>query len=920
MYKYISDPNNEKKIVDVDSKLGKDIIDKYINTLIQHGGINPCKGLRKASCQFKDQCIWGQPYGKKPNRCYFSNDNTQGNNDILHENLKKQKKELKQVEKKKKNDIDQNDKKEIAKHVAKDNTLLKSESGYTPIEVNSKLKKLWKMIKIPKQDPINKKLEVNFSNLIQIYAQQTHKLLQTLNTENFSISITETKQHIENISILDIRPLNKRYVSTFWMENRNINKEIENTNQTNEWKKKNRTCWDAKEDIIFPFSILGPYRTKEPDYSKMQVVLGDELYFNPKHVQHFTTVENIKNIFMLPDEGYVFRNYDLLKKHKDWKLHKIAKPYKLKDIVYSRRKNDFGGGWHIDYGHKGTIVGSCDYKDCDHDTLVKVKWPIKKPNGKKMNIYQTLDTYWISKSKPLLLYPYQKYTVTNQPENTLTCPAEKIDDKLQIKNYFIHISQQNTSKDEVISGCVNVKYLENGYFVKSITDMPLYSIFARFNLYHSYTNYVLKTLNKVNNISGFCQYSQKITLITNFTKSLVDLNDLPMESYMSFLEQHKLNNSNEKLIDFNVKIDSSLNNIIPCKEYLEHKIDTALPFNIALKQAEKSIIDDKGHCIYHNDKKIATKHSIKGWKINKCKLCTESFNKEKENLAKKWNVQPPTSIINPDCTPISSNSNYVGSENYLSGIYKNNYTPFNTGCITIIIDFVKACQKNSNKFIMDLMIKGKDSTHANFLLFHKKISNNGAILKNNDGEIIWEIYRFDPNGLFLQILDNYLEHIFFKPYSNFEYKGLIWNMIKKHGHWAKDSNPSGTCEMLSCHVLNLCIMNPLVTIENITKYMFAKRNIDTTYDLFATNAKKCYIRLTEDLMARYFIELIVQTKGTFLDLNEDIKKTLPFVMKIFEDICSYSLISKSDNKTGKYTNILTSTLKRFYDNVKSELE
>ena len=204
-------------------------------------------------------------------------------------------------------------------------------------------------------------------------------------------------------------------------------------------KKKNRTCWDAKEDIIFPFSILGPYRTKEPDYSKMQVVLGDELYFNPKHVQHFTTVENIKNIFMLPDEGYVFRNDDLLKKHKDWKLHKIAKPYKLKDIVYSRRRNDFGGGWHIDYGHKGTIVGSCDYKDCDYDTLVKVKWPIKKPNGKKMNIYQTLDTYWISKSKPLLLYPYQKYTVTNQPENTLTCPAEKIDDKSQIKNYFIHL-------------------------------------------------------------------------------------------------------------------------------------------------------------------------------------------------------------------------------------------------------------------------------------------------------------------------------------------------------------------------------------------------------------------------------------------------------------------------------------------------
>ena len=43
-------------------------------------------------------------------------------------------------------------------------------------------------------------------------------------------------------------------------------------------------------------------------------------------------------------------------------------------------------------------------------------------------------------------------------------------------------------------------------------------------------------------------------------------------------------------IDFNVKIDSSINNIIPCKEYLKHKIDTALPFNIALKQDEPELV------------------------------------------------------------------------------------------------------------------------------------------------------------------------------------------------------------------------------------------------------------------------------------------------------------------------------------------
>jgi hypothetical protein len=129
----------------------------------------------------------------------------------------------------------------------------------------------------------------------------------------------------------------------------------------------------------------------------------------------------------------------------------------------------------------------------------------------------------------------------------------------------------------------------------------------------------------------------------------------------------------------------------------------------------------------------------------------------------------------------------------------------------------------------------------------------------------------------------------------------MWNSIlelqKKHSLPTLNlsSNPSGTCSLLSCHVLLFTIMNPFMSIDNVILYILKKFSIGSIGDYKENpTLRKCYIRLTEDLMSRYFIELLHETNGTFLDVPHNIKHQIPLFLDIFKEIYESPLLSRID--------------------------
>ena len=97
--------------------------------------------------------------------------------------------------------------------------------------------------------------------------------------------------------------------------------------------------------------------------------------------------------------------------------------------------------------------------------------------------------------------------------------------------------------------------------------------------------------------------------------------------------------------------------------------------------------------------------------------------------------------------------------------------------------------------------------------------------KDKNENVIWEVYRYDPNGIFQSGVDEYFKEIYFKPYTNLVYKGLIWEKIKElqtKGNipdMKLGGNPSGTCALLSCYLVILSILIPSKTEKFIRGFV-----------------------------------------------------------------------------------------------------
>ena len=221
---------------------------------------------------------------------------------------------------------------------------------------------------------------------------------------------------------------------------------------------------------------------------------------------------------------------------------------------------------------------------------------------------------------------------------------------------------------------------------------------------------------------------------------------------------------------------------------------------------------------------------------------------------------------------------------------------------------MKDCEEKYNKLIINLTIDGKKIDHANFLLFHKMISNDGSTTKDKNENVIWEIYRYDPNGIFQSGVDEYFKEIYFKPYTNLVYKGLIWEKIKElqtKGNipdMKLGGNPSGTCALLSCYLVILSILNPMIPFDKITLYILNKIRL---FRFRGSGGRKlgvivgdkssgfiCNMRLIEDKLARYFLELFHKTNGNFIDYPEYVNEIIPYFKEIAEEISTGSILSE----------------------------
>lgn len=625
---------------------------------------------------------------------------------------------------------------------------------------------------------------------------------------------------------------------------------------------------DKVEDIsshINTLSVLGKYRLKSPQIDENNTPKYDEL------INQYLYYDGLRLTHNAKPENYILPNSET--KHKDLRGKSIPNGYKRDDIVYSIR--DYSTRWNflgkeiqstdIRIGDKAKIVGACDTKFCDKEKEILVKFFKRDSDGKKAGKVN-VDINSISKINPLILDPFHRYKII-QGENVCSHNTDRL------------IYLQDVENEEK-KGCFPVEFVQNN-FVQKIEDLPIYAIFQYINLYHSVVNYFLQNLDKDSNISGFCRYSNNIKILIYTEEDNFDFPEI--EEYKRNIKViHKQEEDIMNRLQIKKRKLISEENISE-KEWITRDIEslsqTLEKVKIELKEVynkyQQRIVDLSEEI----DNKIKTKFIID-------KSIDKLVTKKKKYFS-------------------------MLSKKYSSGEYIKQD-------VIIINDFLKDCQGNSNKLIIDLTIKKKSSSHANFLIFNKQLKQDGSVVKNEQGEIVWDIYRYDPNGIYYLPIDTYFKEIYFKPYLNLNYKGLMWNSIlelqNRHSLPTLNlgSNPSGTCSLLSCHVLLFSIMNPFMSIDNVILYILKKFSIGSIGDYKEKSTlKKCYIRLTEDLMARYFIELLYETKGTFLDVPDNIKNLIPFFLDIFKEIYESPLLSRIDRDQDN--NITSSNIDEIQD-------
>jgi hypothetical protein len=201
-----------------------------------------------------------------------------------------------------------------------------------------------------------------------------------------------------------------------------------------------------------------------------------------------------------------------------------------------------------------------------------------------------------------------------------------------------------------------------------------------------------------------------------------------------------------------------------------------------------------------------------------------------------------------------------------------------------LLNILNNCGKKYNKLFFELTIDDDTiSSHANFLIFERNRVYKGKeykVERDENNNIIWNVFRYDPNGDFYREIDDIFKNNIFKNITWINYKGLLYDIIytnfselypdiisrhytnkfniirnigikeeNRQSHYLKEDavyNPSGTCNILTLYLIILSIWNTLIPINRLLEHILMKMGEE----------QKQYFRLNEELLIRFLYELL----------------------------------------------------------------
>ena len=683
-----------------------------------------------------------------------------------------------------------------------------------------------------KWELLKNKTNLKFLDVIDIYKKEIKNRIDILSTKNFHLINCKSTIVSGYFKIIDICFKKENEISNYWGNH------CELVNDANH-------DFESMHERI---SLLNKYRLKKNKkniFLDINKIVYCSFWLAKYYPGNNHAVDNNKTI------------------HKDKFFRKIPGGYKVNDIVYivNPIETYFSIGIKtyvskFPIGHKAIVIASGGF---NRDMLFLKLYP---KTGEIFSKLRPVPVQFVSKSKPLIFEAFEKYKIISDAFGEHSC--------LKPGGYD-YVSLQDLNDNQKISCVPYDKFQE--YFVESFYNIPIYAYFQSLNIYDSIIKYILEQLDSKGNITGYSNYSHSVTLIlsTETNDNFNFINQKCKDNQPLTIEECKDINTNIKI---KFKLDNNMNKLIPCNIHINELNKTVIKYNDALLKLKSKKINVSDFQVVKDEAlKYLTYHPI-----TKCKSVVYKIAEGKKLPLFKYCFYTDT----------KSNSKHY----YPSGEFEDNHH-----LCSFILDLLKDCETKYSKIIINLLIKANKIDHANFLIFHKIMSSDGSIAKDKDQNVIWEVYRFDPNGLFELGVDKYFKEVYFKPYTNIVYRGLIWEKIielQKKGK-IKNSllggNPSGTCALLSCYLVILSILNPMIPIDKITVYFLEKIRFSS---IKSDNQKGhvCNMRFIEDKLTRYFLELFDKTNGDFIDFPKQVIEIVPHFQKIAKEITTNSILSK----------------------------
>ena len=226
----------------------------------------------------------------------------------------------------------------------------------------------------------------------------------------------------------------------------------------------------------------------------------------------------------------------------------------------------------------------------------------------------------------------------------------------------------------------------------------------------------------------------------------------------------------------------------------------------------------------------------------------------------------------------------------------------------IYYQVITVCSNVNRAFIEFDYIDENGRGHANTLIFEKKYNiKTLEVMRDSNGNVIYNVWRNDPNGVDNLNIDIILRTIFSEFYNKtskitFEFKGLFFNkiakvfkldnfineeLINKIESKMSDATISsfneskmhfwnliGICKSLTFYVTILCVLNPVTSLDKIFIYVYFNYFYKYSQGMMVLSIddetkiiQDCNLKFFEESFHRYLLELLSEFIRSFIKSN-----------------------------------------------------